>query len=110
MRPRCTRSASRIEQDNAPILAVAGESGSGKTTLARCCSASSRPAKGEIRFRGDDLAKLPARERRRVFRREVQAVFQDPFAVYNPFYRVDHALTDRCACSASRARAARRAR
>jgi oligopeptide/dipeptide ABC transporter ATP-binding protein len=29
----------------------------------------------------------------KVFRREVQAVFQDPFAVYNPFYTVDHALT-----------------
>ncbi|MER3486906.1 MAG: ABC transporter ATP-binding protein, partial [Chloroflexota bacterium] len=27
------------------------------------------------------------------FRREVQAIFQDPFAVYNPFYKVDHVLS-----------------
>ena len=27
------------------------------------------------------------------FRREVQAIFQDPFEVYNPFYKVDHLLT-----------------
>ncbi len=32
--------------------------------------------------------------RRRRFRKEIQAVFQDPFAVYNPFYRVDHALIE----------------
>src|SRR5262249_58289733 len=34
-----------------------------------------------------------SRRERRVFRREVQAVFQDPYEVYNPFYRVDHVLT-----------------
>ena len=82
-----------IEQDNAPILAVAGESGSGKTTLASCCSGFVAPSEGEIRFRGDNIAKLPA-ARRRVYRREVQAVFQDPFAAYNPFYRVDQALAE----------------
>jgi ABC-type oligopeptide transport system ATPase subunit len=30
---------------------------------------------------------------RRTFRRDVQAIFQDPYGVYNPFYRVDHVLT-----------------
>lgn len=82
-----------IEQDNAPILAVAGESGSGKTTLASLLLGFVAPSEGEIRFRGANIAKLPA-AKRRVFRREVQAVFQDPFATYNPFYRVDHALTE----------------
>ena len=82
-----------IEQDNAPILAVAGESGSGKTTLASLLLGFVAPSEGEIRFRGENIAKLPA-ARRRVYRREVQAVFQDPFAAYNPFYRVDHALTE----------------
>jgi ABC-type glutathione transport system ATPase component len=38
------------------------------------------------------LRTLPA-ERRKQFRRDVQAVFQDPYEVYNPFYRVDHVLT-----------------
>ena len=82
-----------IEQDNAPILAVAGESGSGKTTLASLLLGFVAPSEGEIRFRGANIAKLPS-AKRRVFRREVQAVFQDPFATYNPFYRVDHALTE----------------
>lgn len=82
-----------IGQDNAPILAVAGESGSGKTTLASLLLGFLPPSEGEIRFRGESLAKLPA-AKRRSFRREVQAVFQDPFAAYNPFYRVDRALTE----------------
>jgi oligopeptide/dipeptide ABC transporter ATP-binding protein len=83
----------RIGQGNAPILAVAGESGSGKTTLASLLLGFLAPSEGEIRFRGENIAKLSA-ARRRNFRREVQAVFQDPFAAYNPFYRVDHALTE----------------
>ena len=82
-----------IELDNAPILAVAGESGSGKTTLASLLLGFVAPSEGEIRFRGENIAKLSG-VKRRVFRREVQAVFQDPFAAYNPFYRVDHALTE----------------
>lgn len=82
-----------IEQDNAPILAVAGESGSGKTTLASLLLGFVAPSEGEIRYRGENIGKLPAAKRRQ-FRREVQAVFQDPFAAYNPFYRVDHALVE----------------
>ena len=82
-----------LAQDNAPILAVAGESGSGKTTLASLLLGFMAPSEGEIRFRGENIAKLSA-ARRRVFRREVQAIFQDPFATYNPFYRVDHALAE----------------
>ena len=37
-------------------------------------------------YRGKDIARLTRRERRQ-FRREVQAIFQDPYEVYNPFYR-----------------------
>lgn len=83
----------RLDADRAPIVAVAGESGSGKTTLASLLLGFVEPSEGEIRYGGEKLAKLsPAA--RRAYRREVQAVFQDPFAVYNPFYRVDHALTE----------------
>ena len=87
-------SASRIEQGNAPIVAVAGESGSGKTTLASLLLGflgAQRRRDPLPRRRHRDGCRPP---RRRDFRREVQAVFQDPFAVYNPFYRVDHALTE----------------
>jgi oligopeptide/dipeptide ABC transporter ATP-binding protein len=73
------------------IIAVVGESGSGKTTLARLLLGLVEPTEGEVRYRGCALRHLTGAQRRQ-FRREVQAVFQDPDAVYNPFYRVDHVL------------------
>ncbi len=74
------------------VTAIAGESGSGKTTMARLLLGMIEPSEGEVRYQGTALAKL-GREARRHFRRDVQAVFQDPFEVYNPFYKVDHVLT-----------------
>jgi oligopeptide/dipeptide ABC transporter ATP-binding protein len=73
------------------ITAVVGESGSGKTTLARLLLGVIEPDGGEIRYLGKDLRSL-SRQERRAFRRDVQVVFQDPYEVYNPFYRVDHVL------------------
>jgi peptide/nickel transport system ATP-binding protein len=80
-----------VPADGAPIIAVAGESGSGKTTLASLLLGFEQPTGGRITFEDQDLATASAATRQ-TFRREVQAVFQDPFAVYNPFYRVDRAL------------------
>ncbi len=74
------------------IISVAGESGSGKTTLARLLLGMIRPTGGEILYQGKPLTKMSGGEWK-VFRREVQAIFQDPFEVYNPFYKVDHVLT-----------------
>jgi oligopeptide/dipeptide ABC transporter ATP-binding protein len=74
------------------IIAVVGESGSGKTTLARLLLGLAEPSGGKIRYRGVDLNRLDG-DGRRAFRHDVQAVFQDPYGVYNPFYRVDHVLT-----------------
>ena len=83
----------RLDAGRSPVIAVAGESGSGKTTLASLLLGFTEPSQGEIRYGGRPLASLGGGARR-AYRREVQAVFQDPFAVYNPFYRVDHALTE----------------
>jgi len=80
-----------IDAEAPSIIAVVGESGSGKTTLARLLLGLAEPTGGEVRYRGTDLHKL-TREERRAFRRDVQAVFQDPYGVYNPFYRIDHVL------------------
>jgi peptide/nickel transport system ATP-binding protein len=80
-----------IHDDRPTIIAIAGESGSGKTTLARLLLGINQPTTGEIRYKGQDLRTMNA-DQRRTFRREVQAVFQDPFEVYNPFYKVDHVL------------------
>lgn len=81
-----------LEENEPTILTVAGESGSGKTTLAMLLLGFTAPTTGEILFRGKNITSLHGHERL-AYRREVQAVFQDPFAVFNPFYTVDHLLT-----------------
>ena len=81
-----------INADRPAITAVVGESGSGKTTLARIILGLTPPSEGTVLYKGQDMARLSG-EQKRAFRRDVQAVFQDPYEVYNPFYRVDHVLT-----------------
>lgn len=81
-----------LDEDEPTIMTVAGESGSGKTTLAMLLLGFIAPTSGKILYRGKDINKLRGDERM-TFRREVQAVFQDPFAVFNPFYTVDHLLS-----------------
>lgn len=81
-----------LREDEPTILTVAGESGSGKTTLAMLVLGFITPTTGEILYRGKNITTLRGAERM-AYRREVQAVFQDPFAVFNPFYTVDHLLT-----------------
>jgi oligopeptide/dipeptide ABC transporter ATP-binding protein len=73
------------------VISIAGESGSGKTTLSRLILDLISPTKGDIYFRGKALSRM-SRSERWTYRREVQAIFQDPFEVYNPFYKVDHVL------------------
>src|ERR671925_365637 len=82
----------KLEQEAPTILTVAGESGSGKTTLAMLLLGFITPTSGQILYKGKDIHTLQGEEQMR-FRREVQAVFQDPFAVFNPFYTVDHLLS-----------------
>ena len=82
----------KLETEQPTILTVAGESGSGKTTLAMLLLGFITPTSGQILYKGKDIQSLRGEERM-LFRREVQAVFQDPFAVFNPFYTVDHLLT-----------------
>jgi peptide/nickel transport system ATP-binding protein len=80
-----------IDAEPPSITAIVGESGSGKTTLARLLLGLAEPTSGQIRYRGQDVQNL-SREERRQFLREVQVIFQDPYEVYNPFYKVDHVL------------------
>lgn len=68
-------------------LAVVGESGSGKSTLARCLLQLQYIDSGEVIFSGKDLGKLNAESLRSV-RKDLQMVFQDPFASLNPRMRV----------------------
>lgn len=80
-----------ISAERPQITAIAGESGSGKTTLARVLLGVIDPSEGDVLYQGRPLKEMTKRERRE-FRREVQPIFQDPFGVYNPFYKVDHVL------------------
>jgi peptide/nickel transport system ATP-binding protein len=64
-------------------VALVGESGSGKTTLARCIGGLHRDLEGEILLNGEPLAP-GARARSREVRRQVQYVFQSPYASLNP--------------------------
>src|SRR5438093_2471864 len=81
-----------IDSERPSITAVVGESGSGKTTLARLLLGLVAPTRGQVLYKAQDLRRMP-RAAWRTFRRDVQAIFQDPYGVYNPFYRVDHVLT-----------------
>jgi peptide/nickel transport system ATP-binding protein len=78
-----------INEDPATITTIAGESGSGKTTLANAVLGFVNLTSGQILYRGRDISKLHGIAKLQ-YRREVQAVFQDPYEVYNPFYRVKH--------------------
>src|SRR5712692_272912 len=80
-----------IADDRPSITAIAGESGSGKTTLGHLLLGHLSPTSGHVLYRGKDLATMNAEERMQ-FRRAVQPIFQDPFAAFNPFYRIDHVL------------------
>ena len=80
-----------IEEKKPIIRAIAGESGSGKTTLARMLLGLIKPTSGEIKFEGNDIFKLDQSQRLN-FRRRVQPIFQDPFGVFNPFYKIDRVL------------------
>lgn len=81
-----------LSDETPSMTAVAGESGSGKTTLARMMLGFIDPTEGQVLYRGKDVSKMSGAEKQQ-FRREVQPVFQDPFEVFNPFYRIDHVLT-----------------
>ncbi len=78
-----------IDESPATITTIAGESGSGKTTLANLVLGFIKLTSGKIIFEGEDITDM-TNEQLKVYRRNVQAVFQDPFGVYNPFYRIDH--------------------
>ena len=78
-----------LPKSPASIVTIAGESGSGKTTLAQVVLGFTGLSSGQIIYDGQDMSQADGRQMKE-YRRQVQAVFQDPFGVYNPFYRVEH--------------------
>ncbi len=80
-----------LEGDTPKIISIVGQSGSGKSTMGSIMLGFNPPTSGQVLFEGRDINRLSAAEALQ-FRKDVQAVFQDPYACFNPFYRVDHAL------------------
>jgi ABC-type glutathione transport system ATPase component len=74
-------------------LGLVGESGSGKTTLARMILGLTKPSQGTVRVDGVDVAQASHAELHHL-RRQMQPVFQDPYAALNPRMRVLEIVTE----------------
>jgi peptide/nickel transport system ATP-binding protein len=80
----------RLEPGEA--LALVGASGSGKSTIAKLITGVEKPTEGTVRFGDVDVATL-TRKGLRDLRKDVQMVFQDPYAALNPLHTVEYALS-----------------
>lgn len=79
--------------DEGQTLGLVGESGSGKTTTTRAVLGIEPPASGNIRYRGKPLSEFDKKDWKG-FRKEVQAVFQNPLDSFDPRFKVQRLLEE----------------
>lgn len=80
-----------LPEDEPKIINIVGESGSGKTTATRVLLGLQPLTSGKALWRGKDIGQL-SRKELIDFRGDVQAVFQDPYGIFNPYYKIDRVL------------------
>ena len=88
LRRKSLRAVDRVSFDLLPrrTVALVGESGSGKSTIAKLLTRLERPTSGSVEVTLADGTPVQGS----MYRRQVQMVFQDPFASLNPFHSVGH--------------------
>ena len=74
-------------------LGLVGESGCGKSTTARACLQLHRPTAGSVTYQGEDLCRLDGEDLRQV-RRNLQMIFQDPYASLDPRWTVGRIIAE----------------
>ncbi|MFF3664726.1 ABC transporter ATP-binding protein [Microtetraspora malaysiensis] len=82
-----------LQVDKGETLGVVGESGCGKSTTGRAILQLHRPTSGSVRFEGKELTTMTAKQMQAV-RRDVQIVFQDPYASLNPTMPVNDIIAE----------------
>jgi len=82
-----------FEVERGKTLGLVGESGSGKSTACRAVLQLIKPTSGSIKFEGREIAGL-GRRQMRPLRREMQMIFQDPYASLNPRKRIGQIVGD----------------
>ncbi|MCM3489950.1 dipeptide ABC transporter ATP-binding protein [Alkalihalophilus marmarensis] len=75
------------------ILGIVGESGCGKSTTGKSILRLIEPTEGEVKFEGRDVTKLSDEEMRKL-RRDMQIIFQDPYASLNPRHNIERIISE----------------
>jgi len=80
-----------VPSEKPVVIGLIGESGSGKTTIARLILGLLEPTYGKVLYKGRSTVEW-LKKNKLTYLKEVQPIFQDPYSIYNPFYRVERML------------------